>query len=138
MRRRCRRLIPALLLAVLGLFVLTGCTSFSAILKSNFSGLPIWYFDPEVNTGKNNTGMVGEGHASTERQAELLAYSDIIEQLSIATGSDLGQEARTSAPDTADDTKVPFLVIDTVHEADEDLGFTTAIVMLSRSSTTTS
>lgn len=93
MRRRCRRLIPALLLAVLGLFVLTGCTSFSAILKSNFSGLPIWYYDPEVNTGKNNTGMVGEGHASTERQAELLAYSDIIEQLSIATGSDLGQEA---------------------------------------------
>ncbi len=93
MRRRCRRLILALLLVMLGLFVLTGCTSFSAIIKSNLSGLPVWYYDPEVNTGKNYTGIVGEGHASTERQAELLAYSDIIEQLSIATGSDLGQEA---------------------------------------------
>ncbi|MBR2281294.1 MAG: hypothetical protein IJ863_01580 [Spirochaetales bacterium] len=93
MRSRCRRLAVALLSMMLALALLTGCSSFLSIIKSNFSGIPVWYFDPVMNTGKGNTGMVGEGHASTERQAELLAYSDIMDQLSIATGSELGQEA---------------------------------------------
>ncbi len=92
MRGRTGRLVAGLLLSVLALVSLTGCTSISAIVRANFSGLPIWYFDPEANSGKNNTGMVGEGHAATERQAELLAYSDIVSKLSESVGYELGQD----------------------------------------------
>jgi len=93
MKRHCTRLVLTVFSVMLCLFVLTGCSTFGAIIKSNISGLPVWYYDPEVRTGKGYTGMFGEGHASTERQAELLAYSDIINKLSEASGTVLSQES---------------------------------------------
>ncbi len=93
MKRHCTRLLLTVFSVVLCLFVLTGCSTFGAIVKSNVSGLPVWYYDPEVRTGTGYTGMFGEGHAATERQAELLAYSDIIDKLSKASGTTLSQES---------------------------------------------
>ena len=83
-----------LLITVLFAMVLTlcSCTSFNAILKSNMTGLPAWYYENDMGVGKGNRGLVGEGVASSERQAELLAYSDVIEKLSAILGYDLGQE----------------------------------------------
>ena len=86
-----------LVLLILSLFILlvavTGCSSVAALFKSNFSGLPFWYFEPEYGVGKTNTGIVGEGVSTTERQAELLAYTNLLAVLSDRVGYDLGQEA---------------------------------------------
>lgn len=83
-------------LIILSLFAavitVTGCSSVMALFKSNISGLPFWYYEPSYNIGKDNTGMVGEGAASTERQAELLSYTNLMEILSDRIGYDLGQE----------------------------------------------
>ncbi|MCF0262639.1 MAG: hypothetical protein HUK23_06985 [Sphaerochaetaceae bacterium] len=65
----------------------------TALFSSYYTGLPIWYYSPEAGTGFGWAGLVGEGHASTQRQAELLAYSNIISILSEKIGYDLGVEA---------------------------------------------
>ena len=78
---------------VLALVLLAGCTSVGAVLRANISGRPFWYYDPQMSIDKNRVGMIGEGIASTERQAELLAYTDVIEKLSARLGYELSQEA---------------------------------------------
>ncbi len=92
MGRIKRLLLTALVLAAM-LLTLVGCTSVSALIKSNVSGLPFWYYSPDFNIGANNTAIVGSGTAATERQAELLAYSDVLAKLSSMLGYELGQEA---------------------------------------------
>lgn len=92
MGRRVKSLAITILLVIL-VIMLSGCTSLGAVLKSNISGLPFWYYDPQMRIGKNRFGMVGEGSASTERQAELLAYTDIIDKLSEILGYELSQES---------------------------------------------
>lgn len=82
-----------LFVIVLAVSFLTGCSSLSAIVKSNLSGLPFWYYSPQSGIRKGMTAIVGTGQALTSRQAELLAYSDVISQLSATVGYDLGQEA---------------------------------------------
>ena len=58
-------------LTILSLFaaviLVTGCSSVMALVKSNISGLPFWYYEPSYNIGKGNTGMVGEGGAQALR-----------------------------------------------------------------------
>lgn len=73
-------------------FCLTGCSSVKALVKSSFSGLPIWVYNPQFGVDSSRVSFVGQGRAETERQAELLAYSDIISQLSSYLGVSLGQE----------------------------------------------
>ena len=82
-----------LFVIVLAVSFLTGCSSLSAIVKSNLSGLPFWYYSPQSGIRKGMTAIVGTGQALTSRQAELLAYSYVIDQLSATVGYDLGQEA---------------------------------------------
>ena len=92
MGRRVKSLAIAILI-VISVIMLCGCTSLGAVLKANISGLPFWYYDPQMRIGKNRFGMVGEGSASTERQAELLAYTNIIDKLSEILGYELSQES---------------------------------------------
>jgi hypothetical protein len=75
------------------LVLLSGCSSVRAVLKSNISGIPYWYYEPQMGVGKGRVGMNGEGTATTQRQAELIAYNNIIEKLSERIGSEIGQEA---------------------------------------------
>ena len=86
-----RRILLSSLCLIL-LLALCSCSTFSAIVKSNMTGLPSWYYDTDIGVGKGNTGIVGEGTASSQRQAELLAYTDVISQLSSLVGFELGQE----------------------------------------------
>jgi len=88
-----RRIVPAIAALLSLMVLLTGCSSISALFKSNMSGLPYWYYMPDSGAGKGNTGIVAEGTAGTERQAELMAYMDLLEKLSARTGYEFGQEA---------------------------------------------
>lgn len=90
---RKARIVLLILSLLILLVAVTGCSSVAALFKSNFSGLPFWYYEPEYGVGSDNTGFVGEGISSTERQAELLAYTNIIAILSDKLGYELGQEA---------------------------------------------
>ena len=88
-----RRIVPAIAALLSLLVLMTGCSSVSALIKSNMSGLPYWYYMPDSGAGKGNTGIVAEGTANTQRQAELLAYTDLLDKLSARTGYEFGQEA---------------------------------------------
>lgn len=89
-----RKTVPVLALSIILLFCLASCrTSVGALLRSNLTGLPVWYYTPDYGTGNGNMGLVGEGVAATERQARLVACSDIMDKLASILGYDLGQEA---------------------------------------------
>ena len=89
---RHRKLL-IILMVFLSLCVFTGCSSITSLIKANFSGMPFWYYEPDSGAGKGNTGMVAEGIGIAERQAELLAYTNLIAILSDRVGYDLGSEA---------------------------------------------
>ena len=111
-----------LLISVLFVLVLTlcSCTSFNAILKSNMTGLPTWYYENDMGVGKGNRGIVGEGVASTQRQAELLAYSDVISKLSDLIGYELGQEEYRELSVLGTLTEFNLSVIDTFQNISSD------------------
>ena len=111
-----------LLISVLFVMVLTlcSCTSFNAILKSNMTGLPTWYYENDMGVGKGNRGIVGEGVASTQRQAELLAYSDVISKLSNLIGYELGQEEYRELSVLGTLTEFNLSVIDTFQNISSD------------------
>ena len=90
MRKRICSVFVSLLLV---LMLFSGCRSVGAVLKSNVSGLPYWYYEPDMNIGKDKVGMTAEGSSTSQRQAELLAYNNVIEKLAERTGSELSQEA---------------------------------------------
>ncbi len=76
--RKLRTRISVLILLVL---CLSGCS----LMKSLESGLPLWYFGSR-NT-KTQVFFVGEGTASTQRQAELIAFTDLTDKLSSYLGT---------------------------------------------------
>lgn len=83
MRHFARR-ITVLLFLVL---CLTGCS----LVKSLESGLPLWYFGSK--NPRNQVYFVGEGRASTQRQAELLAFTNITDKLSSYLGNQTARSA---------------------------------------------
>lgn len=91
MMKRTRRFILISLIALM-IMIFSSCSSVGALFKSNISGLPYWYYSPNMGIGRSKTALVGEGKASTQRQATLLASSDLIRQLSERLGYELGQE----------------------------------------------
>ena len=93
--KRCRTgTVLLVLFAICSVvFFSTGCSSLSALVRSNISGYPYWYYSPLSGIPAGKTAVVGAGSAVSERQAELLAYSDVINQMSEKVGYDLGQEA---------------------------------------------
>lgn len=73
-----RKTLCAVLLAAV--LLLSGCTVF----KSLSSGNPLWYYNPPVSASQ--ISFIGEAVAETRRQAELLAFTDVIEKLSSYLG----------------------------------------------------
>ncbi len=91
-RRKLCKVVLTILAAFAIMMSLTGCTSLSSLIKANISGVPYWVYSPKVGLGKDRVSFVGEGRASSSRQAELLAYSSIVDQLSEYLGVPLDQE----------------------------------------------
>lgn len=89
--KKMRKLLLVALILIMA-FCFTGCTSVKALVKSSLSGLPFWVYHPQFGLDSSQAAFVGQGKAETERQAELLAYSDILSQLSSYLGVSLGQE----------------------------------------------
>jgi len=63
--------------------LLCGCS----VLKSLSTGYPIWYYNPSIP--KNQVSFLGQGTAESRRQAELLAYADMSENLASYLGFEL-------------------------------------------------
>ena len=63
---KTRRVVTAIATILAVLVLLTGCSSVSALIKANMSGLPYWYYMPDSGAGKGNTGIVAEGSASRQ------------------------------------------------------------------------
>lgn len=71
-----------LLLLLLTLF--SSCTSFSNLVRSQVEGLPSWVYTPVVSASK--TAFVGKGNTQVLFNAKLMAYEDILNQLSAFVG----------------------------------------------------
>jgi hypothetical protein len=71
-----------LLLLLLTLF--PSCTSFSNLVRSQVEGLPSWVYTPVVSASK--TAFVGKGNTQVLFNAKLMAYEDILNQLSAFVG----------------------------------------------------
>ncbi|MFA7642372.1 MAG: hypothetical protein WCY74_03745, partial [Sphaerochaetaceae bacterium] len=72
------------LLSLLLMIIFTGCSSLSTWVKSNLEGVPVWVFEPQV--GRNQTAFVGEGRATAENRARVLAYESILTEISTYIG----------------------------------------------------
>ncbi|MDD3822152.1 MAG: hypothetical protein PHN93_00165 [Sphaerochaetaceae bacterium] len=75
------------LLSLLLMIIFTGCSSLSTWVKSNLEGVPVWVFEPQV--GRNQTAFVGEGRATAENRARVLAYESILTEISTYIGEDV-------------------------------------------------
>lgn len=88
-----RKLLCILISCIVLLVLVTGCSSIGAVIRSNMSGYPSWYYNPQANQNKNQIGFAGVGRSSTQRQATLLAYEDILSQLGEYLGDEPDNEA---------------------------------------------
>jgi len=77
---------------VLILFLLSSCVTAGAVIRSNFEGRPVWYYIPESQVRKGRTVFMGEGRATNERQARLLAFSNLFENIEFYFGTELEDE----------------------------------------------
>lgn len=111
-----------LLISVLVLLVLAlcSCSSINAIIKSNMTGLPTWYYENDMGVAKGYRGIVGEGSATTQRQAELLAYSSILSKLSNILGYELGQEEYRELTVLGTITEFNLSIVDTFFTITSD------------------
>jgi len=84
MKQRYRQhgLVFAVLLLSLSLFF--SCTSLSNLVRSQVEGLPSWVYTPVASA--NRTAFVGKGNTQVLFNAKLLAYEDILNQLSLFVG----------------------------------------------------
>ncbi len=89
---RTRNIICISLVIILSLVSLSSCAGAKAFVQSSITGLPFWLYAPLPSLDKDKISFVGLGEASSVRQAELLSYSNIIEQISNRIGVPLGQE----------------------------------------------
>ncbi|WP_320129561.1 hypothetical protein [uncultured Sphaerochaeta sp.] len=72
-------------LLALGLF--SSCSSISNLVRSSVEGVPSWVYEPEA--AANQTIFVGKGEGTVSFNARLVAYEDIITQLSAYIGQDV-------------------------------------------------
>ena len=110
-------LISVLVISVLAL---CSCSSINAIIKSNMTGLPTWYYENDMGVAKGYKGIVGEGSASTQRQAELLAYSSVLSKLSNILGYELGQEEYRELTVLGTITEFNLSIVDTFFTITSD------------------
>ncbi|HKL59656.1 MAG TPA: hypothetical protein VJ863_07145 [Sphaerochaeta sp.] len=69
---------------VLLLSLLSSCTSLSNLVRSQVEGLPSWVYTPVASSSK--TAFVGKGNTQVLFNAKLMAYEDILNQLSAFVG----------------------------------------------------
>lgn len=86
MRRRIILVFSVILVA------LTSCTTLNGRVKAAVSGYPLWYYEPSVAVESSGKSFVATGTATTERQAELLAYSKLADSVSSYLGYEISQE----------------------------------------------
>ncbi|MEA4860422.1 MAG: hypothetical protein VB127_08050 [Sphaerochaeta sp.] len=77
----------SLLLIILCVSLLASCTSFSDLVRAQVEGLPSWVYSPQSRSGQ--VSFVGKGSAPLAYNARLLAYEDILAQISSYVGEDV-------------------------------------------------
>jgi hypothetical protein len=86
-KKKTRILLVAVLLAFL--FALSSCSSISNLVRSSVEGVPSWVYSPEAKV--NQLVFVGKGSGKVLFNARLIAYEDIVSQLSTFLGEELDQ-----------------------------------------------
>lgn len=76
-----------LLLITLCLSLLVSCTSFSDLVRAQVEGLPSWVYSPQNRS--DQVSFVGKGSAPLVYNARLLAYEDILQQISTYIGENV-------------------------------------------------
>ena len=82
-----QRVSAHLLLLTLCLSLLVSCTSFSDLVRAQVEGLPSWVYSPQSRS--DQISFVGKGSAPLSYNARLLAYEDILRQISAYVGEDV-------------------------------------------------
>ena len=85
MRIASRIFLATILL--LSFLLLFSCASFSNLVRSQVEGLPSWVYTPVVKS--DQTPFVGKGSATLPFNSRLLAYEDIISQISSYVGENV-------------------------------------------------
>lgn len=75
------------LLFVSAIMLLSGCSSISTLVRSGMEGVPAWVYEPQVSNSQ--LAFVGQGVATNAFNAKLLAYEDILSQISSYIGEDV-------------------------------------------------
>ena len=96
------------------LCALCGCS----LTKSLATGNPLWYYRTGVRG--ENIYFVGEATAPTRRQAELLAYQDIIDKLSSYLGEEPERTAYRELTTTGAIERYGLVVDNTFSSTEED------------------
>ncbi len=84
MKHRYRQQGLALAVSLLVLALFFSCTSLSNLVRSQVEGLPSWVYNPVASS--NRTVFVGKGNTQVLFNAKLMAYEDILNQLSEFVG----------------------------------------------------
>lgn len=79
-----RRLLPLLLAT---LILLSSCSSFGVLVRSQVEGLPAWVYNPTVRGDQR--AFIGKGGSTVAYNARLAAYDDILAQISAFVGEDI-------------------------------------------------
>ena len=79
-RYRLYGLVFSGLLLLVLLTIFSSCTSLSNLVRSQVEGLPSWVYTPV--TSSSRTAFVGKGNTQVLFNAKLMAYEDILNQLS--------------------------------------------------------
>ncbi len=69
---------------LLTLSLLVSCTSLTNLVRAQVEGLPSWVYTPVVSS--NRTAFVGKGNTQVLFNAKLMAYEDILNQISAFVG----------------------------------------------------
>lgn len=77
----------SLLLVMFTFLLLSSCTSFSNLVRSQVEGIPSWVYTPNVRS--NQTAFVGKGSATLAFNSRLIAYEDILSQISSYVGENV-------------------------------------------------
>ena len=86
-RTICAGRYPAVLVILLSLLLLSGCSSLESVIRSNLEDTPIWVFEPRA--ARDNIPFVGTGSGSDEITARVRSYESILTQISEYLGKDI-------------------------------------------------
>lgn len=87
-----KKAFKALILTLFVVITLCSCATISKIIDLLGYGKPSWYLHPQESAGKGKVAFIGEGNASSERQAKLLAVESLKDNLETYLGTELEKE----------------------------------------------